>query len=112
MSTIITKCSILDVPAALDPPLRAMYDLVEGNIRNLSSLGVPSDTYGKLLVHLLIEKIPHSFNLVISREFDDKIWDLKNILKYFKKKFFAKERCSSLVNEKQHNPNKYNENTM
>ena len=67
---------------------------------------------GKLLVHLLIEKIPHSFNLVISREFDDKIWDLKNILKYLKKKFFAKERCSSLVNEKPYNPNKHNENTM
>ena len=49
MLTIITKCSILDVPAALDPPLRAMYDLVEGNIRNLSSLGVPSDTYGQII---------------------------------------------------------------
>ena len=53
--------------------LRAMYDLVDGNVRNLSSLGVPSDTYGKLLVHLLIEKIPHSLRLVISREFDDKV---------------------------------------
>ena len=27
--------------------LRAMYHLVEGNVRNLSSLGVPSDIYGK-----------------------------------------------------------------
>ena len=53
--------------------LRAMHDLVEGNVRNLSSLGVPSDTYGKLLVHLLIEKIPHSLRLVISREFDDEV---------------------------------------
>ena len=25
--------------------LRAMHDLVEGNVRNLSSLGVPSDIY-------------------------------------------------------------------
>ena len=53
--------------------LRTMHHLVEGNVRNLSSLGVPSDTYGKLLVHLLIEKIPHSLRLVISREFDDKV---------------------------------------
>ena len=92
--------------------LRAMYDLVEGNVRNLSSLGVPSDTYGKLLVHLLIEKIPHSLRLVISREFDDEVWDLENMLKYFKKELFAKERCASLVNEKPYNPNKRNENTM
>ena len=91
---------------------RAMYNLAEGNVRNLSSLGVPSDTYGKLLVHLLIEKIPHSLRLVISREFDDEVWDLENMLKYFKKELFAKERCASLVNEKPYNPNNRNENTM
>ena len=45
--------------------LRAIYGLVEGNVCNLLSLGVPSDTYGKLLVHLLIEKIPHSLRLVL-----------------------------------------------
>ena len=31
--------------------LRTMYDLVEGNLHNLSSLGVPSDTYGKYIWH-------------------------------------------------------------
>ena len=74
--------------------LKAMYDLVEGNVSHLSSLAVPSETYGKLLVHLLIKKIPHSLRLVISREFDDEVWDLENMLKYFKKEVFAKERCA------------------
>ena len=89
-----------------------MYNLVEGNVCNLSSLVVPSDTYGKLLVHLLIKKIPHSLHLVISCEFDDKVWDLENMLKYFNKELFANERCASLVNEKPYNPKKHNENTM
>ena len=89
-----------------------MYDLVEVKIRNLSSLGVPSDTYGKLLVHLLIEKIPHSLRFVISREFDDKVWDLENMLKYFKKSAFCKGTFPSLINEKPYSPNKRNENTM
>ena len=40
--------------------LRTMYDLVEGNVRNSPRLGASSDTYGKLLVHLLIEKMPHT----------------------------------------------------
>ena len=79
--------------------LGAMCDLVEGNVHNLSSLGVPSDTHGKLLFHFLIEKIPHSLLSVISREFDDEVWDLQNMLKYFKKELFAKERCASLVHE-------------
>ena len=91
-----------------------MYDLVEGNVRNLLSLGAPSGTYGKLLVHLLlhllIEKIPHNLGLVTSREFDEKVWDLENMLNYFKKKLFAYERRASLVDEKLYNPNKCNEN--
>ena len=66
-----------------------MYDLVEGNVRSLSSLGVSSDTYGKLLVHLLIEKISHSLRQVISREFDDEVWNLKNV-KIFQKRAFCK----------------------
>ena len=74
-------------------------------MHNLPSLGVHSDTHGKLLVDLLIEKFPHSLCLVISREFDEKLWDLENMLKYFK-------GCASLVNEKPYNPNKCNENTM
>ena len=78
--------------------LRAMYDFVEGNVHNLSSLGVPSDTYGKL-VHLLIKKILHSLHLVISHEFEDEVWNFENMLKYFNKELFAKERCASLVNE-------------
>ena len=81
-------------------------------MRNLSNLGVPFNTYGKLLVHLLIEKIPHSLRLVTSSEFDDKVWDLENMLKYFKKELFAEGHCASLVNEKPYNLNKCNENTM
>ena len=59
-----------------------------------------------------MEKIPHSLRLVISRKFDEKVWDLENMLKYFQKKLFAKERCALLVNEKPYNPSKRYENRM
>ena len=36
--------------------LRAMYDLVEGNIHHSSSLGAPCDTYGKLFLLNLTTK--------------------------------------------------------
>ena len=65
--------------------LRAIYDLLEENVHNLSSLGVPSGTYGKLL----IEKIPHNFRLVIPCKFNDKVWELKNV-KIFQKRAFCK----------------------
>ena len=71
--------------------LRKMYDLNEGNVCNLTSVGVPPDTHGKLLVHLLIEKISHAVGLVISREFDDQVCELENMLKHFNKELFVKE---------------------
>ena len=36
--------------------LRAMYDLVQGNVHHLSSLGVPCDAYGKLFLLNLTTK--------------------------------------------------------
>lgn len=62
--------------------LKKMYNLVEGNVSNLTSLGVPSDTYGKPLVHLLMEKMTHVLRLVISREFDDEVCELENMITY------------------------------
>ena len=59
--------------------LRAKYNLVQGNVHNLSCVDVVSDTYGKLLVHLLIEKIRYNLRSVVSHEFDVKVWDLENI---------------------------------
>ena len=53
--------------------LRKMYHLVEGNIRDLTSLRVSPDTYSKLLVHLLIKKIPHDLRLVIFHDFNDQV---------------------------------------
>ena len=37
---------------------------------------------------------------------------LRKHVKIFQKHFFAKERCTSLVNKKPDNPNKHNENTV
>ena len=36
--------------------LRAMYNLVEGNVYNLQSLGVPSDAYGKFACSFVNQK--------------------------------------------------------
>ena len=87
--------------------LKEIYDLVEENVGNLSSLALLSDRYGNLLVHLVkFENNRHCLRLVISREIDDKVWDIKIMLKYFKKEIFANERCALLVNKNPYNLNK------
>ena len=89
---------------------RKIQDLVEGYNCNLTRLGVPRDTYGKKLFRLLIVKISHALRLVISREFEDQVCELENMLKHFNKESFVKERCASFVDKKQFSRRNKNSN--
>lgn len=61
---------LLNVEAVTSNNLRALrhlLDKVEANIRALQSLGVPSSSYGQLLVAVLLSKLPQDVRLVVSR---------------------------------------------
>ena len=73
--------------------LRFLYDRVEAHVR---ALGIGSDLYGKLLVPLLIEKLPPSVQLIISRAVDQPEWDLDVLLKAFDSEIKARERCEPI----------------
>ena len=75
--------------------LRSMYDQIETTVRNLRSLKVDTNTYGSLLVPLLIEKLPGDLTMIISRKFGNNVWNLDDLLSYFKQEIQAKERCTS-----------------
>ena len=49
---------------------RFLYDQVEAHVRALQALGIQCESYGKLLVPLLMEKLPPSMRLIISRAID------------------------------------------
>ena len=74
-----------------------IYDLVKGSAHNLTNLGVRPDSNGKLLVPLLIEKNPVCFTFSLFVEFDDKLCELENMLKYFKKEIFAMLKSLMLI---------------
>ena len=73
--------------------LRELYDQVEAHVRALQALGVESGSYGKLLVPLLMEKLPTNLRLIISRCIDKQEWDLDVILRAFDSEIEARERC-------------------
>ena len=75
--------------------LRKMYDQIQTSIRNLNSLKKPTETYGLLLVHLLSEKLPTEIRIIISRKFENRIWDLNEMLDILKAEIEAKERSST-----------------
>ena len=63
--------------------LRFLYDRVEAHVRALQALGIQCESYGKLLVPLLMEKLPPSMRQIISRAIDQPEWYLDILLKAF-----------------------------
>ena len=81
--------------------LRNMYDQLEITVRNLKTLNVVPETYGSFLVPLLTQKLPSELTMIMSRDFKDQIWELKEMLNLFKVELEAKERCpNSTYNSK------------
>ena len=76
--------------------LRFLYDRVEAHVRALQALGIQCESYGKILVLLLMEKQPPSMRLIISRAIDQPEWDLDILLKAFDSEIEARERCEPI----------------
>ena len=78
--------------------LRELYDKVEAHIRTLQAIGVESESYGKLLITLLMEKLPANLRLIISRSIDKEEWDLDVLLRAFDSEIEARVRCELIGN--------------
>ena len=76
--------------------LRKLYDKVESSIRNLNSVRISSETYGAFLVPLLTGKLPISLRLSVARKMASEIWNLTDMMYYFKIELVAHERCSTV----------------
>ena len=73
--------------------LRELFDKIEINIRGLNALGVESQSFGNLLVPIVVEKIPSELRLVVSRKFgSEKSWNLDALLSALE----ARERCIAM----------------
>ena len=61
--------------------LRQLYDTLEVHIRLLLSLKVDSQSYGTLLsLIIIIQRLPYSVKLIISKNLKDEGWDLTELL--------------------------------
>ena len=81
--------------------VRRLYDNIEQNCRGLKALGVTSESYGALLVPVLLHKLPEDIRLEVSREMgktseEENQWDLDKILKQFKDEIEARKRCTPM----------------
>ena len=67
----------------------------------LLSLNVDRQSYGTLLSPIIVERLPHSVKLIISRNLKDKEWDLTELLFTIKNELYAREACENSKVEKE-----------
>ncbi len=59
-----------------------LYDVIESNVRSLTSLDVTAESYGSLLSSWLMNKLPAELRVMASRKFGDTdSWESSALLK-------------------------------
>ncbi|CAB4040850.1 PREDICTED: uncharacterized protein LOC107340613, partial [Paramuricea clavata] len=77
--------------------LRQMYDKVETHVRGLQALEVPTESYGSLLVPILMTKIPEDIRILLGRQIkEDKDWKLDELLRLLQEEIKNRERCEGI----------------
>ena len=62
-------------------PLRRLYDKMMVHIRGLQSLGVETTHYGRVLLHVLMSKLPESVSLRVARENREESWEINQVMR-------------------------------
>ena len=60
---------------------------------SLESLGVEANSYGSLLVPIIMNRLPHQLKLVVSCNLSSDLWDLTELLKIVKLEITARDNC-------------------
>ena len=60
--------------------MRTLHDTIENNVRALRSLGINYEHFGHLLVPIMLEKLPNTMKLPISRKLEKENWNKEQFL--------------------------------
>ena len=75
--------------------LRHLYNFVETHVRSLRALGVQSDSYGEILVSVIMQKLPQEIRLLISRNQPEEGWKLDSVMATLETEVEARERAAA-----------------
>ena len=75
--------ALLDIanPANQLTSLQLFYDTMENHVRGLESLGRSHESYGDLLVPIILGKLPHELRKNLAREHDNPEWKFQELRK-------------------------------
>ena len=75
--------------------LRHLYDAVESHVRGLRALGVPTESYGGMLISIIMSKLPAEIRLIVSREVTTDSWEISDVLTTIDREVTIRERATA-----------------
>ena len=75
--------------------LRRLYDAVESHVRGLRALGVRTESYGGMLISIIMSKSPEELRLIVSREITTDSWEISDVLTTIDKEVTIRERSTA-----------------
>ena len=80
--------------------LRKIFDSVTIHVRGFESLGTPPESYGNLLIPVLMSRMPKDITLQVTRKISDDNWDINEILKIIGRELDANEISATIAASK------------
>ena len=88
--------ALLKIPVATNDvkKLRSLYDACEGYIHGLESLDVYPESYGDLLIPIVMKKLPEKVRRIMLRSHDETTWTLADLRKQLRHEVETREKSS------------------
>ena len=77
--------------------LRLMLDKINVHVRGLESLGMPQESYGSLLIPIIMQRMPGEITVQVARKVTEDIWPIKEILDIIQREIEARELSESVT---------------
>lgn len=94
-----TMQALLQLPAPMYSftSLKHFYDSMESYVRSLESMGQFQETYGSLLVPIVLDKLPSEIRKNLAREHGDSNWRLADLRQALKKELNVMEAGNTVL---------------
>ena len=90
--------SLLQLPAVTSlhdvQGTRRLYDKVESHVRGLKSLGVESESYGNLMISILMQRLPPGLRIIATKKMQEEDWSMDKLMTLFRQELEARERAN------------------
>ena len=90
--------------------LRKIYDKINVHVRGLDSMGMSPESYGNLLIPIIMSRMPKEIAMQVARSTSEEVWNITEILEIICKEIEAAEISSRIIaaeKKTEHKPAKH-----